>query len=357
VRLLTVVNSEAARVEAALSEIAAWFEENCEAAYVTTTSQDELKNTLLRDGPAADRIVIGGGDGTISNALPELLKLNKPLAVLPLGTANDFARSLGLPQGGLAAARVALHGRAHQVDVGLVNGRPFLNVASVGVAAEISQAQSKELKRTWGILSYPIGLLRVARDARPFHVELVLDGVPTWSGAVYQASVGNGRYHGGGLTVAEHAAIDDGTLHVYVVLPGTFWQLLACVTHLKFGFTKPGVLRRQSARHVSLRTWRPRSVNADGEIVTKTPAEFLLLPKRLTVMVPQRLPVDHRGLVGKNSLSRFSEWSRMSCAYERRGTPHHPQHCQAASTAEANLTRSEATSVLGNAGNSVAFKT
>ena len=97
-RLLAVVNPEASRVEAALTEMAAWFEENCEAAFVTTTTQDELKNTLLRDGPAADRIVIGGGDGTISNALPELLKLNKPLAVLPLGTANDFARGLGLPQ-------------------------------------------------------------------------------------------------------------------------------------------------------------------------------------------------------------------------------------------------------------------
>ena len=98
--------------------------------------------------------------------------------------------------------------------------------------------------------------------------------------------------------MAEHAAIDDGKLHVYFILPGTFWQLLACVTHLKFGFTKPEVLHRQSASQVSLRTWLPRSVTADGEIVTKTPAEFLLLPKRLTVMVPRRLPVDHRGLVG-----------------------------------------------------------
>ena len=297
-RLLAVVNPEASQVEAALTELAAWFEENCEAAFVTTTSQDELKNTLLRDGPAADRIVIGGGDGTISNALPELLKLNKPLAVLPLGTANDFARGLGLPQEILAAARVALHGRAHKVDVGIVNGRPFLNVASVGIAAKVSQAQSKELKSTWRILSYPIGLLRAAREARPFYVELVLDGAPAWSGAVYQVSVGNGRYHGGGLTVGEHAAVDDGRLNVYVVLPGTFWQLLACVAHLKFGFPKPDVLHRKSSRHVRLRTSRPRSVNADGEISTKTPAELTLLPKRLTVMVPQSLPADHQGLVG-----------------------------------------------------------
>ena len=282
----------------AVNELAEWFGRTARLFFVTTGSQHELKETLLRHGPATDRIVIGGGDGTISNALPELLQLDKPLAVLPLGTANDFARSLGLPQDSLAAARVALHGRTHRVDVGLVNGRPFLNVANVGVAANVSQAQSQELKRTWRILSYPIGLLRVAREARPFYVDLACDGAPGWSGAVYQVSVANGRYHGGGLTVAEHAAIDDGRLHLYVILPGTVWQLLACVTHLKFGLLKPDVLHRQSASHVSLRTSRPRSVNADGEIVTKTPAEFALLPERLTVMVPQSLPANHRGLVG-----------------------------------------------------------
>lgn len=297
-RLLVAVNPGASRAEDALTELAAWFGENCEATFVTTTSQDELKETLLRHGPAADRIVIGGGDGTISNALPELLQLYKPLAILPLGTANDFARSLGLPQDSLAAAGVALHGRLHKIDVGLVNGRPFLNVASVGVAAKVSQAQSKELKRTWRILSYMIGLLRVAFEARPFHIELVVDNAPPWSGAVYQISIGNGRYHGGGLTVAEQAAIDDGKLNLYVVLPGTFWQLLSCISHLKFGFAEPDVLQRQSAKHVSLRTWRPHSINTDGEISTKTPAEFTLLPKGLTVMVPKRLPAGHRGLVG-----------------------------------------------------------
>jgi diacylglycerol kinase (ATP) len=297
-RVLVAVNPEASRAEAALSELAAWFGKNCESTFVTTSSEDDLKRALLHNGPTADRIVIGGGDGTISNALPELLQLDKPLAVLPLGTANDFARSLGLPPDSMAAARVALHGRSHKVDIGLVNGRPFLNVASVGVAAKVSQVQSKELKRTWRILSYVIGLLGAMLEARPFYVELAIDNASTWSGSVYQVSIGNGRYHGGGLTVAEHAAIDDGKLNVYIVLAGTFWQLLACIAHLKFGFAQPDVLHRESARHVRLRTGRPRSINADGEISTNTPAEFTLLPKRMTVMVPERLPPDHGGLAG-----------------------------------------------------------
>ncbi len=295
-RLLVAVNPTASRVDTTLDELATWFGRNSEAHFVTTSSQDDLRQTLLRYGQAVERIVIGGGDGTISNALPELLQLDKPLIVVPLGTANDFARTLGLPQDSLEAARIALNGRAHKIDVGLVNGRPFLNVASVGVAAKVSQAQSKGLKRTWRILSYLIGLLREARQARPFNVELAIDGVPSWAGAVYQVSVGNGRSHGGGLTVAEDAAIDDGRLDLYLVIPGRLWQLVASLTHLKFGLAKPEVLKRLSGVTVNLLTDRPRLINVDGELAMETPAMFGLLPKALTVMIPRTLPANHPGL-------------------------------------------------------------
>jgi YegS/Rv2252/BmrU family lipid kinase len=293
-RLLVLVNPGAARAEAALEELATWFRQHCEATFVTTRSHDHLAGALKRHGPTADRIVIGGGDGTISKALPQLLALGKPLAVLPVGTANDFARCLTIPDNTLAAAQIALSGRTHQIDVGLVNETPFLNVASVGVAAQVSEVQSRDLKRRWRLLSYAISLWRVARQARPFHVELGIDGAPAWSGFVYQVSVANGRYHGGGLTVAEHAMIDDERLNVYFVLPGTFAQLFACITHLKFGFPKPEVLHRRSGRHVALRTLKPRPVNADGEIATKTPAEVAILPKALTVLVPPSADLEEQ---------------------------------------------------------------
>jgi diacylglycerol kinase family enzyme len=158
-RLFILVNPQAARAGPALNELAAWFKQNCEATFVKTRSRDHLTKMLLRHGPDHDRIVIGGGDGTISDALPHLLTLGKPLSVLPLGTANDFARSLGMPLDAFAAAQIACDGSPHKVDVGVVNGRPFLNVASVGVAAVVSQVQSTELKRSWRLWSYVIGLL------------------------------------------------------------------------------------------------------------------------------------------------------------------------------------------------------
>ena len=235
-------------------------------------------------------------EGTISKAVPQLLKLKRPFAVLPLGTANDFARTIGLPPDPLQAAEIALSGREHRIDVGLVNDRPYLNVASVGIASNVAKRQSKELKRKWRVFAYAIALVQAARSLRPFFVKLELDDKPAWSGFVYQASIGNGRFHGGGLTVAEHARIDDGKLDVYLVYPGRFWQLFASLLHLKFGLKKPEILKHLSATMVHLWTDRPRSIDADGGLATKTPATFRVCREALTVMVPRTLPSEPLGL-------------------------------------------------------------
>jgi YegS/Rv2252/BmrU family lipid kinase len=295
--LLVVINPNASRAEEALAALTEWFAANTDAVVVIAHKKRDLKESLKAHGPAADRIVIGGGVGTLSKALPSLLKLNKPLAVLPLGTANDFARTIGLPADPLQAAEITLDGREHAVDVGFANGKPYLNVASVGVAAEVIKRQSKALKQTWRVLAYAISLGRAVRRLQPFVADLEIDDRPRWSAAVYQVSVANGRYHGGGLTVAEDAAIDDGKLDLYVVYPGTFWQLFACLTHLRFGLMKkPSVLDRGAATRVKLLTARPRDVDADGRLATATPAEFTLRHKALKVIVPRKRPKDHRGL-------------------------------------------------------------
>jgi diacylglycerol kinase (ATP) len=117
-RVLVMINPEASRAEAAVPALSSWFSENCDALIVVANSKKERKRELKAHGKKADLIVIGGGDGTISKALPQLLKLKKPVAVLPLGTANDFARTIGLPADPLQAAEVALSGRKHRIDVG-----------------------------------------------------------------------------------------------------------------------------------------------------------------------------------------------------------------------------------------------
>jgi diacylglycerol kinase family enzyme len=186
--LLVVINPNASRAEAALPKLTEWFAENGSAILMIAHKKKDLKAPLKTHGPGADRIVIGGGDGTLSKALPVLLKLKKPLAVLPLGTANDFARTIALPADPLKAAEIALGGREHKIDVGLANGRPYLNVASVGVASEVIKRQSKALKRTWRVLAYAISLMQATRRIQPFFVELEIDDAPRWSAAVYQVA-------------------------------------------------------------------------------------------------------------------------------------------------------------------------
>jgi len=297
-RVLIVLNPKASRAEDALDALSDFFAARATSKLVVTQSGEELTGAVAEHGAEADRIVIGGGDGTISQALPQLLALGKPLAVLPLGTANDFANTLGVPADVMAAAAIALEGRPHKIDVGLVNGEPFVNVASIGVAANAVHAQSVGLKHRWHMLSYPISLVHAIRESKPFVVTLNVDDHPAWTGPVYQVSVGNGRFHGGGLTVADHAAIDDGKLDLYLITPGPFWELVACVTHLKFGFSAPALLQRNCATRVTITTSKPRAVNADGEIKTHTPAEFTLRRNGLTVIVPSRLPEGHQGLSG-----------------------------------------------------------
>jgi diacylglycerol kinase (ATP) len=166
-RVLVMVNPGTSRAETALPALSSWFTEHCHAVIVVANSKKERKRKLKTHGNEVDLIVIGGGDGTISKALPHLLKLKKPFAVLPLGTANDFARTLGLPVDPLQAAEVALTGREHLIDVGLVNDCPYLNVASVGPAAKVAASQSKELKRRWRVVAYAIALMRAVRDSSP----------------------------------------------------------------------------------------------------------------------------------------------------------------------------------------------
>ena len=132
---LVIVNPNASRSTEALPNISKWVAAQANAKLLIARTPSDLEELLKEHGPAANRIAIGGGDGTISEALPQLLRLGKPVGVLPLGTANDFARTLELPSDPVQALQTAVSGRERKIDVGLVNGYPYVNVASVGAAS------------------------------------------------------------------------------------------------------------------------------------------------------------------------------------------------------------------------------
>ncbi|MCB4824601.1 lipid kinase [Roseicella aerolata] len=233
-----------------------------------------------------DRVVIGGGDGTLNAAIPGLLQTGLPLGILPLGTANDLARSLGIPTELEAAARVIATEAPRPVDLGEVNGHPYFNVASIGFSAELAAELKAEAKKRWGRLGYGVAALGLLRRARPFRAELIHDGVVERVLTI-QVSVGNGRHYGGGMTVAEEARPDDGILDVYSLEVTRWWKLVALLPWLRRGtqgqWRDVRVFRTTA---LELRTRRPRPINTDGELTAWTPAVFRLRRAALRVFAP-----------------------------------------------------------------------
>jgi YegS/Rv2252/BmrU family lipid kinase len=236
--------------------------------------------------PGVDRVVLGGGDGTLNAGIPGLLAAGLPLGILPLGTANDLARSLGIPLELEAAARVIAEEAPHPVDLGEVNGHMFFNVASVGFSAALAGELKAAAKRRWGKFGYALAAVRLLRRARPFTATLLHDGKVERVKTI-QVSVGNGRHYGGGLTVSEQARPDDGMLDVYSLEVAHWWRLVALLPWLRSGTQgRWRDVRAFRTTALELRTRKPRPVNTDGELTTMTPAVFRLHRAAIRIFAP-----------------------------------------------------------------------
>jgi diacylglycerol kinase (ATP) len=247
---------------------------------------DEIAATIRRECANVDLVILAGGDGTMNAASDALAECRLPFGILPTGTANDLARTLRIPTDLAEAAAVIAGGRRHAIDLGRVNGKHFFNAASVGLAAEVTRHHTAERKRRLWIFAYVLSLRDAYRSTRPFRARLRCDGRELRLRAI-QVTVGNGRHYGGGMTVSEDAAIDDGWLDVYCLKPGSFWRLLTLFPALRFGRLRPSeTIHAMRGREVDVITRRPMPVNTDGELTVRTPAEFRVVPRALEVFVP-----------------------------------------------------------------------
>lgn len=251
-------------------------------------SREHVAEIIAEHGDGIDLVIMAGGDGTMNAAVDILHERDIALGLLPLGTANDLARTLGIPTGVQAACRAVAHGRPHRIDLGRVNGKLFFNVASVGAAAQLSKHLDRELKARWGVLSYPIGVRDVIDQTNAFDAEIEDDQGAVERVRSIQVAVGNGRFYGGGMKVAEESAIDDGRLDLYSLEPQSLWRLVFTLPFIRSG--RHGKLEGSVAMtgtRFTVRTAEPLDVSTDGEVTTRTPAAFDILPAALTVMVPK----------------------------------------------------------------------
>lgn len=217
-------------------------------------------------------LVVGGGDGTVSSVLNRLAGEPIEIGIVPLGTTNNFARSLSLPLGVDDAVATIKTCKGHPVDLGVLNGMYFTNVASVGMSADIARQTTDAAKRQWGRFAYALTGLRSLWTHRPFTVTVEDERRNlTVTLETHQLIVANGRYHAG-REIAQDAAIDNGQLLVFA-LGGT--SKLSLIKHLlDFYFGSRRRIVHASyyiGRNIRIATSEPHPIEIDGEVKKMTP--------------------------------------------------------------------------------------
>lgn len=287
-RALLIVNPHSRRGRANIGKAVARLESRgFSVLQPTLRHADEIPGLIRAHAERVDLVIVGGGDGTLNAAADALVETGLPLGVLPLGTANDLARTLGIPADPVTACDIILAGRRRAIDLGLVNGKYFFNVASMGLSVEVSRLHVGARKRWLRAANYLLCAIQAMRVARPFTAEIRCDNQIIQVCSV-QIAVGNGRYYGGGLTVAEDAAIDDQRLDLYTIAPQPLWKLAVLVPALRWGrYGRWREIRLMQGREIEVHTAPLLPINTDGEVTTTTPARFRLAARALSVFVPE----------------------------------------------------------------------
>jgi diacylglycerol kinase (ATP) len=258
----------------------------------------ETVREILEDGSGYRFLILGGGDGSVSSVVDFLANRDVVLGLLPLGTANDFARTLEIPQDIEEACKTMAEGKVVDVDLGLAGDNYYVNVASVGLGVEATRALSPWLKKSTGPLAYPVAAIRAFLRHEPYSARLTFpdgDHDTVECGRLLQVAVGNGRFYGGGMIVAPESGIDDRTLDVYAIELGRQRDLIGVARYLKSGdFIRMDNVHHFRTQRVRLETDPDLPVNIDGEVVARTPQDFSVVHNALKVIVPPEATAARR---------------------------------------------------------------
>ncbi|HSK09175.1 MAG TPA: diacylglycerol kinase family protein [Vicinamibacterales bacterium] len=252
---------------------------------MTTGEGDAERAARQATADGYGRLLVAGGDGTLNetlNGVDAAGGLDRVVVgLVPIGTGNDFAGTLGVPDGIEAAIEVVRAGREVHVDVGTLNGRLFVNASAGGFIAEVSDALSPSLKTLAGKFAYLIAGAGVFFDFTPPEASILVGraAVPVRR-SVQLFVVGNGRTIGGGRAVTPHARLDDGLLDVCVVQAASTPELVALLRRMSDGqhLDDPLVTYEQAAT-ARFAFDRVIKVNTDGEVLETDRCEYGIRPR------------------------------------------------------------------------------
>ena len=244
-----------------------------------------------------DVVIAAGGDGTINEVADGMISANgspkSALAVVPYGTANDFATGIGILKGDpLKALQLAAEGEATLIDVGKVNGRIFVNVASGGFGAEVTANTPPQMKKALGGAAYSLMGVVTAAKMNPYECRFTFPDGTVREGLLLLTAVGNGRQCGGGYQVTPHALLNDGLLDVAVIHDVEIQQLgLVLNELLNLTAESNQFVTYKQVPAFTLESSRPLQFNLDGEPYYDTKFQFEVLPEVLPFILGPNAPL------------------------------------------------------------------
>jgi diacylglycerol kinase (ATP) len=254
-------------------------------------SAARFASTAIRKG--RDTIVAAGGDGTLNEVINGVGKNVGKVRVglIPLGTGNDFARTIGVPTDLEAAIDLISTGKTRPVDLVRVTSdevRYFVNVSAGGFSGLVNEKLTRKMKKTWGPLAYLRGAAAALCDLHAYRTTLAFDNSDSMMLDVYNVVVANGRYVAGGRMIAPEASIDDGLLDVVLIRerPAPELALLAAQVAMGSHLSSDAIVFRRAAK-LTVNSKPRMCFNVDGELVGSEPARFEILPGALRFIAPK----------------------------------------------------------------------
>ncbi len=232
-----------------------------------------------------ETIVAAGGDGTVNEVASGVAGSDARFGILPVGTMNVFASELGIPQNNLTAAwKVIEDGRLRELDLPMANGSHFVQLAGIGLDAEVVRLTTPESKKSLGPVSYLLTLAQVAAVRPP---TVVLDPVDSHRREGSFVLVGNGRLYGGPFVLFKNARPDDGLLDVLVFKNQSHWDVVRYFQAIAFGSHAelPDVEYFQT-KSMNVHSAASVPVELDGELSDVLPCTFGFYPQKFFVIAP-----------------------------------------------------------------------
>jgi YegS/Rv2252/BmrU family lipid kinase len=256
------------------------------SAHAITDPEDMRPTVCKALADKAPMIIVGGGDGSLSKSIDDFLGHDTVFALLPLGTANSFAKTLGIGTDLEAAVETIANGRKLRIDLGAIDGDYFANAAAMGLSPLIAETVPHKLKRTLGMFGYMIWAIKVAFKFRAFRL-VVDDGTKEHRIWATEARIANGTHHGG-VELVESADLQSGEIVVQAVtgrsLTHLAWSWFATLFKLR---NRAQTVREFRGRKLRISTRPSQKISIDGELSARTPVTVTVARAAVWVAAPR----------------------------------------------------------------------